>query len=433
MMAFAAIYSGLTLDATSAEPVQKSSSLPNIVFILADDLGYSDVGYMKQKIGIQTPNIDKLAKTGITFTNAYAACPVCSPTRASILTGKYPATLKITCHIPAIGMAEYLEKQNNGQIMKEANFLDHLPLEEVTFAEAIKSKGYKTGFLGKWHLSGAGSGKTTDGIVDKKFQPENQGFDLNIGGCAYGQPKSYFSPYRNATITDGKEGEYLTDRLGDEAVRFIDKNQQVPFLLYLSTYAVHIPLQAPPEVVKKYGGNKYFAMIEKLDQNVGKILNQLEKLHLEQKTIVIFYSDNGGVWGNPPLNGNKGTLLEGGIRVPLLISWPGKINPGISCDVPVTSVDFFPTLLEVASMPVNDFPQLEGQSLFPLMKQSATFPSRAIFWHFPHHRTEGLSMGAAIRQDNWKLIWEFESDSIYLFNLKNDVGEQSNLTKKIRK
>lgn len=403
---------------------------PNIVLIIVDDLGYSDVGYMKQKPEIQTPNIDQLAKNGMVFTDAYASCPVCSPTRASLMTGKYPATLKLTCHIPGMGMEKYMAKLSKGKKLKEAWFRDHLPLEELTIAEVLKEKGYATGYLGKWHLGGEGSIYTKDGIVNANYHPDKQGFDVNIGGCAYGQPKSYFDPYHNGTIKDRKEGEYLTDRLGDEAVKFIEQHKDKPFYLNLATYTVHTPLRAPKENVEKYDGNTYFAMIEKLDQNVGKVMNKLGDLDLLENTVVIFYSDNGGLWGNPPLKGKKGTLNEGGIRVPLIFSWPNKIKSGTSCSIPVTTVDFFPTFLELAGATAADYPQLEGESLLPLIYEEGDIPERAIYWHFPHHRKEGLSMGAAIREGDWKLITEFESEEIYLYNLKTDIAEENNLSEK---
>jgi arylsulfatase A-like enzyme len=401
---------------------------PNIVFIVVDDLGYSDVGYMHQKTEIQTPNIDQLAKNGMVFSDAYAAAPVCSPTRASMMTGKYPATLKLTCHIPGMGMEKYLKKLSEGKKRKEAYFLDHLPTEEVTFAEVLKQQGYATAYIGKWHLGGEGSAYSKNGIVNSAYHPDKQGFDINIGGCAYGQPKSYFDPYRNGTITDRKEGEYLTDRLGDEAVIFIEQNKEKPFFLNLATYTVHTPLAAPIENVEKYNGNKYFAMIEKLDHNVGKVMDKLAELKLLENTVVIFYSDNGGLWGNPPLKGKKGTLNEGGIRVPLIVSYPQKIKAGSNCDVPVTSVDFFPTFLELAGVSPSNYPEVEGESLLPLLRKKKGFPNRAIYWHFPHHRKEGLSMGAAIREGDWKLIKEFESEELYLYNLKEDLGEENNLS-----
>lgn len=409
---------------------QAKKENPNIVLIVVDDLGYSDVGYMMHKAGIQTPNIDKLAKTGMLFTNAYAAAPVCSPSRASLMTGKSPAALKLTCHVPGIGMEKYLTKLNKGNKLKEAYFLDHLPHEELTIGEALKNQGYATGYIGKWHLGGDGSIYTQDGIVNPSYLPNTQGFDINIGGCAYGQPSSYFSPYKNGTIKDGPDGEYLTDRLGDEAVKFIENNKENPFFLNFATYTVHTPLAAPKATIEKFDGNKYYAMIEKLDQNVGKLMNKLTALNLLENTIVIFYSDNGGLWGNAPLKGKKGTLHEGGIRVPMIVNWAGKVKAGTSCKTPVTSVDFFPTLLDLAGGSSSDYSQLEGQSLLPLFKGQKSFPERSLYWHFPHHRKEGLSMGAAIRKGDWKYIYEFESKKEYVYNLKNDLGEQVNLMQK---
>ncbi len=406
---------------------QIQESTPNIVFILVDDLGYTDVGYINLKDGVQTPNIDKLALSGMVFSDAYAACPVCSPTRASILTGKYPATLKLTNHIPGRGMESYFELVNKGREFKDAVYLDHLPVEEITIAEALKEQGYATGFIGKWHLAGEGSIHTSDGIVNASYHPEYQGFDVNIAGCAYGQPASYFSPYRNGTLPDGEDGEYLTDRLGDEAVRFITENKEQPFFLNLSTYTVHTPLRAPEETIEKYNGNTYFAMIEELDQNVGKIMTCLEELDLIENTLVIFYSDNGGLFDNTPLHGIKSSLNEGGIRVPLIISWPGKIIAGSSCEEAVTSVDFFPTLLELADASPESYPGLEGISMMPLLLGNGDFPERAIYWHFPHNRGNNLSMGAAIREGEWKLVRRFDTEELFLYNLEEDLGEERNL------
>lgn len=419
-------YSSICLSQVSKSIERK----PNIVFIIVDDLGYSDVEYMNQKVGVKTPNINKLTQTGMLFTDAYAAAPVCSPTRASIVTGKSPAAIKITCHIPGMGMDKYLEKLNKGKKLKEAFFLDHLPQEEITIAEALKTHGYSTGYIGKWHLGGEGSIYTEDGIVNPKFNPDYHGFDLNIGGCAYGQPGSYFSPYKNGTITDGPTGEYLTDRLGDEAVTFIEQNKDKPFLLNLATYTVHTPLAAPDKFVERHDGNKYFAMIEKLDQNVGKVMNKLETLNLLENTVVIFYSDNGGLWGNPPLKGKKGTLNEGGIRVPMIVNWQGKIKAGSVCNTPVSSVDFFPTFLALAGANPTAHSKLEGISMLPLFNSENFFTERSLYWHFPHHRKEGLSMGAAIRKGKWKYIVEFETEKEFLYNLKEDMAEQHNLLSK---
>lgn len=412
----------LLLAACKNESQTSDLIKPNIVFILVDDLGASDVGYFNKKKHLNTPNINKLAATGKVFTRAYAAAPVCSPTRASILTGKSPAVLKLTCHIPGRDMEGYLERQNKGKSVQEAFFLDHLPLEEQTIAEVLKSNGYTTGFLGKWHLAGSGSAfSNANGIVDSIYHPENQGFDVNIGGCAYGQPKSWFAPFKNATIKEKKEGEYLTDRLGDEAVEFISKNKEKPFFLYLSTYTVHTPLKAPQEVIDKNEGNTYHAMIEKLDENVGKVINHLEVSNLSESTIIVFYSDNGGLWGNPPLRDNKGSVFEGGIRVPLIVNWPSKIKAG-KTDVPVTSVDLFPTLLEATNSSYSS-DALEGISIWPLLTENIRPTERPLYWHFPHHRKKGFTMAAAIQENDWKLIWSFESDSTYLYNVKEDIGE----------
>jgi arylsulfatase A-like enzyme len=422
----ALIFSACKLS-SKEKATQLKHKNPNIVLIMADDLGYSDVGYMNYKEDILTPNIDKLANSGMVFTNAYAACTVCSPTRASLMTGKSPAALKLTTHIPGKPMDEYLISNEKGMTMKGAFFIDHLLLEEITIAEVLKEQGYHTGFLGKWHLAGAGSTKTKDGIVNANYHPDKQGFDVNIGGCAYGQPRSYFSPYRNGTIEDGEDGEYLTDRLGDEAVKFINENKDHPFFLNLSTYTVHNPLKAPEETIEKYNGNTYFAMIEKLDQNVGKVMNRLKELNLLENTIVIFYSDNGGVYGNAPLRSGKNSLYEGGIRVPLIVSWPGKIKAGSRCEEPVTTVDFFPTFLELVNVSSQPYPQLEGVSIIPLLTGKKKLPERALYWHFPHNRGPYLAMGAVIRDGDWKLAMRFDREEIHLYNLKEDLGEENNL------
>lgn len=411
----------------------QAQAQPNIVFILADDLGYADVGFRNQKAGIKTPNIDRLASEGMEFTNAYAASPVCSPTRASILTGKYPSSLHLTCHVPGMGMELYVRKLSKGKKLMEAAFIDRLPLEEVTFAEVLKEHGYSTAFMGKWHLSGEGSAKTDNGIVDPRFHPDQQGFDVNIAGCAYGQPANYFSPYKNGTLSDGPENEYLTDRLGIEACQFMERNREKPFLLYLSTYTVHTPLQAPQETIDKYKGNKYLAMVDKLDENVGKVLDKIKSLGLEKNTLVVFYSDNGGIKGNPPLRSNKGSVYEGGIRVPLVFRFPGKIPANKRNEVAVTSPDLFPTLLEAVGISPKKYKGLEGESLWPLLTQKETEIDRAIYWHFPHHRTIEKSMSAAIREGDWKLIREFESEAISLFNLREDIGETINLKDKYPK
>jgi arylsulfatase A-like enzyme len=343
-----------TLHAAAAKP--KS----NIVFIIADDLGWSDLGCYGSTF-YQTPNLDRLAKEGMRFTDAYAAAPVCSPTRASILTGKSPARLRITDWLPG-------RKDKPEQRLRRLEIQPFLPLEEITVAEALKAGGYKTAFFGKWHLGDA-----------PEHWPEHQGFDLNLGGCGKGTPPSYFSPYQLPNLPDGPDGEYLTDRLTSEAIRFIEQNRDKPFLVYLSHYAVHNPLQAKPALLEKYKAKAaklpagkspeflndngrpvrqvqnnpaYAAMVENLDENVGRLLDKLAELKLDENTIVLFTSDNGGLstavgspTSNLPLRAGKGWPYEGGVREPLLIKWLGTTHPGSICTKPVASPDFFPTLL----------------------------------------------------------------------------------------
>ncbi len=403
---------------------------PNIIFILVDDLGFSDLGFLGKK-DVHTPNIDRLASQGMYFSNAYAASPVSSPTRASILTGRSPAELKITCHIPGVGMEKYITRMDKDRICKEAHFVDHLPENETTIASFLNERNYHTAFLGKWHLGGEGSQLTDNGVVNWSWLPDKYGFELNIAGCAYGQPASYFAPYRIATIKDGEDGEYLTDRLGDEAVNFISQNHPdktgQPFFMYLSFYSVHTPFQAPQDVVSQNKGNKYYAMIQKMDENIGKVLKRLDDLDLGEKTIIIFYSDNGGIFENDPLSEKKGSIKEGGIRVPLLVRWDGIVKAGSICNEPVTSIDFYPTIAELSGdLLCKD---QEACSLYPLFTgKSTTVGKRALYWHFPHHRFDvDFSMASAIRDGDWKLVQLFEQEEIYLYNLKDDLGETNNV------
>ena len=411
-----------------------AAAKPNIVFILVDDLGYSDLHFSGFK-KVVTPAIDQLSKESMYFNNAYAAAPVSSPTRASILTGKSPAELKLTCHIPGMGMTKYLHKMNASHKEPEAFFTDHISPNEQTLGTLTKQAGYNTAFLGKWHLGGSGSIYTSNGIVNSLWDPEHYGFDLNLGGCAYGQPKSYFSPYKNGTLPDGKEREFLTDRLGNEAINYIKKNNPAetgkPFFLYLSYYAVHRPYQVPIDAVKNNKGNKYFALIQKMDESIGRVLNALRVNDLIDNTIVVFYSDNGGVYPNPPLSGTKGSLLEGGIRVPLLVRWPNKIKANTTCNIPVTSIDFFPTIRElIDSKSAN--PKLSGRSIVPLLLgHQDEWSTRPLFWHFPHNRDDAtFSMGSAIREGDWKLIYTYDNKKVHLFNLKDDIKESVDQSKK---
>jgi arylsulfatase A-like enzyme len=410
---------------------------PNIVFILADDLGCMDISPNNPRTFYVTPNLQKLAGQAVRFTDAYAACPVCSPTRASILTGKYPARLHLT---------DFIGGRRTGKLLP-AEYLDHLPIEEFNLARALKEAGYVTAIMGKWHLGGA------------PFLPESQGFDVNVGAFASGAPSSYFSPYRNPKLADGPAGEYLTDRLTDEAVKFIAATTNRPFFLYLAHYAVHIPLQAKAEVQSMYeakqppaapGGRfleegkvrtrqvqdhtTYAAMVQSLDESVGRILKQLDASQMAQRTIVIFFSDNGGLstaegspTSNMPFRGGKGWLYEGGIREPLLIKWPGVAKPGSVCQVPVISTDFYPTLLEMAGLPLRPKQHLDGVSLASLIKTGWPPERKAMFWHYPHYSNQGGPPGCAVRAGDWKLLRFFEDKGVELYNLKNDPGERHDL------
>ena len=389
---------------------------PNFVFFLVDDLGWRDVGCYGTKF-YETPNIDRLAAEGMRFTDAYAACPVCSPTRASILTGKYPARLHLTDWIAG-------HNQPNAKL-RIPDWTKYLPLEEVTIAEALKPAGYATASIGKWHLGG------------EPYYPDKQGFDLNVGGTAKGQPPRYFSPYSIPTLADGPKGEYLTDRLADEAEKFIEQNRDRPFFLYLPHFAVHTPIQGKEEITAKYaakppdGGQKnatYAAMIESVDESVGCVMKKLDALGLADRTVVFFMSDNGGLAGvtsNAPLRAGKGTLYEGGIREPMIIKWPGVVRSGTTASTPVTSTDFYPTILEMAGLPLKPEQHVDGLSLVPLLKESGPLRRDTLYWHYPHyHRT---TPAGALRHGDWKLIEYFEDGHVELYNLKEDLSETKDL------
>jgi len=393
-------------------------------------MGWADVGCFGSKY-YETPHIDHLATQGMRFTNAYAACPVCSPTRASIMTGKYPARLHLTDWIPGEGNAP-------SHPLRVPEWQQFLPLEEITLAKALKSAGYATASIGKWHLGGPA------------YYPEHHGFDINIAGGDIGHPASYFWPFGDKKTSHrvpglaaagGKDGEYLTDRLTEEAKKFIATNTEQPFFLYFAHYAVHMPLMAKPGKLAKYraktpaGEQKnatYAAMIESVDDSVGQILHQLDTLGLTGRTVVVFMSDNGGLWpqatSNAPLRAGKGYPYEGGIREPLIIKWPGVTKPGTVCPVPVSSIDFFPTLLEIADVPLPA--AVDGVSLAPLLKQ-ADVPARdALYWHYPHYWggvPPRVRPFGAVRADDWKLIEFYDDMKIELYNLKDDLGETRDL------
>jgi len=391
---------------------------PNFVFILMDDLGWMDVSCYGSKF-YETPNIDRLASQGMKFTSAYAACPVCSPTRASILTGKYPARLQLTDWIPG-------HKRENPKLLTP-EFYQELPLRETTIAERLKSAGYVSASIGKWHLG------------REPYYPDKQGFDLNFGGTHQGSQKSYFYPYGILNITIGTEGEYLTDRLTTEAEKFIEANKDRPFFLYLSHYAVHTPLAGKPEKVEKYkkkvkpgmdqNNPVYAAVIESVDESVGRIMAKLDDLKLADNTVVIFFSDNGGlldVTSNAPLRLGKGHLYEGGTRDPLIVRWPGKVKPGSLCDTPMISTDFFPTMLEMAGIK-GTCP--DGVSIMPLLRQKGSIERKTFYWHYPHYHR--CTPGGAIRDGDWKLIEFFEDGHVELYNLKDDLSETTDLAAKM--
>ncbi|MFA5689249.1 MAG: sulfatase [Kiritimatiellales bacterium] len=422
------VLSAFNSGAAGVPPAAK----PNIVFILVDDLGWRDVDIQPDvRSPYPTPNLKKLAAQGMVFTDAYAACPVCSPTRASLMTGKSPAALRLTTHIPGDIAFDATRVPADAKLIAP-EFRYVLPLEEITFAECLQADGYATGFFGKWHLSGADVNVHPEnfGVMLPEFQPEHQGFDVNIGGCAYGQPPSYFSPYKNATIPDGAAGEYLTDRLTTEALQFIEQNRNRPFLTYLSFYSVHRPHQPKPELVDPEYGElaNYAAMIFSIDENIGRLMAALDEKNLAENTIVIFTSDNGGMEGNSPLRGKKADLWEGGIRVPQAVRWPGVIAAGAVCREPVISYDFFPTLLDAARSTQKIPAGVEGISMLPLWKGESRFVrSEPLCWHFPHYRGWCGPMGGTVRSGDFKLIYSYEDGTTELYNLSNDSGEQKNL------
>lgn len=463
---------------------------PNVVFFLVDDLGWADVGSFGSSF-YETPNIDALAEEAVKFTNAYAACHVCSPTRSSILTGKYPARNNMTDWIQGrrdFAFQQYLNVRT-GQ---------HLPYEEVTLAEKLKSHGYATAAIGKWHLGSIPSG------------PDAHGFDFHVpqawpGGAPN---RTFHAPYNLKGLEDAPEGEYLTDRLTDEALDFIQKNKDGPFFLYMTHFAVHDPIHGRPDLVEKYEAklkanppntdtpfllegnpdqhdpltreyldeaikrkgwegfgvlpeqtvkikqvqdNTQFAgMVEAVDQSLGRILEGLEELGLDDNTIVIFFADNGGMAGmnvgnpsrtvpedklnvafstsNLPLRGAKGWLYEGGIRVPCIVKWPGQGKVGIVSEEPIISTDFYPSILDMAGLPLDPEQHRDGISVAPLVSGKGSLNRDALYWHFPHYSNHGMQPpGGAIRSGDYKLLEYFENYSVQLFNLREDIGEQEDL------
>ncbi len=415
----------------AAAPVLGSDAeRPNVVVILMDDLGWADLGYSGSRYYL-TPNIDRLATHGLRFTQAYSSCPVCSPTRAAFLTGKYPARLHLTDFIPG-------EIDRRKHKMLRPEFHQELPLEEITLAEMLATAGYATAAIGKWHLGGSG------------FEPQRQGFEIAKGGFERGSVTSYFAPY----LKDGRQlpgletsppGEYITERLTAEAEKFLEGHAGKPFFLYLAHYAVHTPLQARAGSIDKYAAVKpdglqrnpvFAAMVESMDESVGRVLRKLDELKLADNTLVVFTSDNGGLatsgmptklpaTNNAPLREGKGYLYEGGIRVPLIVRWPARVTPGSTCDVPTSTIDLLPTICAACNVEV---PQpIDGTSLLPLLAGENFLAHDALFWHYPHYSPQGGKAGGAIRQGKHKLIEFYDNGRRELFNLADDPGEARNL------
>ena len=405
---------------------------PNIVLYFIDDLGWTDVSFMGSKY-YETPHVDQLSKEGMKFMSAYANAPNCAPSRACLLSGQYgPRHGIYTVGNSDRGKAQFrkLIPTKNTTVLAD---------RFVTIAESLQSAGYVTATMGKWHLG-------TD--------PTTQGFDVNIAGKHWGSPSGggYHSPYNYPNLVNREKGEYLTDRLGEEACKFIEANKDKPFFLYLTHYAVHTPIQSKPGLKAKYqkknpvGGHKnaaYAGMIESMDDSIGAVQATLKRLKLEENTVVIFFSDNGGhggVTSNAPLRGSKGMLYEGGIREPLVVKWPGVTKPGAVCNEPVIGVDLYPTFLEMAGARRPKNYQLDGLSIAQLLRDStASLDRKALHWHFPcylqgyttRHGPFRTTPAAAIRMGDWKLIEFFEDGKLELYNLKNDLSEKNNLAQKM--
>lgn len=417
-------------------------------FFLVDDLGWADVGCFGSTFH-DTPNIDALCASGMKFTNAYAACPVCSPTRASILTGRHPVRVNVTDWIPGFSTG----RTRNPRFL-HVDDRDNLALEEMTIAEVLRDAGYQTFFAGKWHLGEEG------------HWPTDQGFDFNVGGCERGSPPGgYYAPWRNPNLKASRDDEYLTERLTAESIRFVEsRSESKPFLLYLSYYNVHTPItpyrkrfdhyfqkaqQSFPEMVNSIAEHdgfsrgrqdnpEYASMVAAVDDSVGAILNALDEHELSDSTVICFFSDNGGLCTKPspgpacnlPLRSGKGWLYEGGVREPAIIRAPGVTAPGSVSDTPVVSMDFFPTMLELAGLEPMPDRHADGVSLVPLLRDSSQSNKRSLYWHYPHYHGSTWTPGASIRDGDWKLIEFYEYGKSELYNLQSDPGERHDLTSK---
>lgn len=444
--------SALLLAVNSMASSPSGFRKPNILFIVADDLGWSDLGCYGADLH-ETPNINRLAQRSVQFMNSYAAAPVCSPTRASLMTGKWPARLHFTIWSEAASASE----RKNQEVYRylPPSTLESLPLEEITVAEELKKNGYLTAHVGKWHLG------------DLMHFPPTQGFDVSVAASQRGAPPTYFFPYKGEAFneyrfvtdlgTDAKgnyftdrKGEYLTDRLTDEAMKIMTDAGNRPFYLNMWYYNVHTPLEAKAEEVAYFTrklnprfhhqNETYAAMVKSVDDNVGRLLKKLEELGIADNTIVLFISDNGGyineykgkrVTDNFPLRSGKGSLYEGGIRIPTLILDPRLSRKGIREATPISTVDFFSTLMELTQ--TRSEVHTDGCSIVPLLsgKGDATLQDRTLFWHYPHYYPTTTPV-SALREGNWKLLEYLEDGRTELYDLAKDPGEQQNLATKER-
>ncbi len=445
-------------DAPSASE-EKTGKPLNVLFILVDDLGWTDLRAFGSTF-YDTPHLDALADSGMKFTQAYAACPVCSPTRSSILTGQYPARTKNTDYFGGPNPSDPdMPAKKRERMMRypllPAEYSERLDAAHTTLAEALKAQGYATFFAGKWHLGPEGS------------WPEDHGFDINKGGIDRGGPyggKKYFSPYGNPRLEDGPEGEHLPHRLASETVKFISDHKDGPFLAYLSFYSVHTPLMGRPDLVEKYQARSealatpdikrfgsepprevrlvqehpvYAAMVEAMDAAAGQVLQALEDNGLADNTLVMFFSDNGGLstsegspTSNLPLRAGKGWLYEGGIREPFIVRWPGVTTAGAVCETPVISTDFYPTILDACGLPALPEQTKDGISFTALLKDpKATLPKRDLYWHYPHWGNQGGTPGGAIREGDFKLIESYYGNRVELYDLANDLSERRDLSR----
>ena len=408
---------------------------PNIVMVMVDDLGLYDIHCYGDE-AVDTPNADKLAEEGMLFRKAYSGSTVCTPSRAAVISGQAPARLHLTNHISN----QHFAPEN--PVLLNAPEVTALPPETVTFAEKLHEAGYACGFFGKWHLSR----QKTDGsqrVVDERTQPDHQGFDNNVGGNGNGGPTGgWFSPYKNPYLPDGPEGEYLPERLSREAVAYMEANKDRPFLICMWNYTVHSPLETTQELTEKYKARKktrarvgnpvYAGMVEAVDGVLGRLLDKIDELGLRDNTLVIFTSDNGGfnygVSDNPPLRGTKSWLYEGGLRIPLIVRWPGKVRPGSVSDELVSHLDYFPTFLEVAGIPVDEELVLDGESMLPVLTGTGGFKRDALYFHYPNYAWHAKNrLGGAIIQGDFKLLNWYDDDSVELYNLKNDPSETRDL------